>query len=79
MEGSTFHILGGSGGAGMFSALEWLMKGAVWLARTFHARNYSPPTHTMLTSAQHIDFRGLQQKAVPHHFRTRKIKTTRFI
>ncbi|RJS70085.1 hypothetical protein CW696_06295, partial [ANME-2 cluster archaeon] len=32
MQGTKeFLSGGGGGGAGMFSALEWLMKGAVWL------------------------------------------------
>ncbi|MEA1944566.1 MAG: DUF3344 domain-containing protein, partial [Euryarchaeota archaeon] len=31
MQGMEFSTLGGGGGAGMFSALEWIMKGAVWL------------------------------------------------
>jgi len=31
MEGVTFSTPGGGGGAGIFSALEWIMKGAVWL------------------------------------------------
>jgi hypothetical protein len=31
MDWMTFHTGGGGGGAGMFSALEWVMKGAVWL------------------------------------------------
>jgi len=31
MEGVKFSTFGGGGGAGMFSALEWIMKGAVWL------------------------------------------------
>ena len=30
MEGMKFSTFGGGGGAGMFSALEWIMKGAVW-------------------------------------------------
>ena len=33
MQGmKEFFSMGGGGGAGMFSALEWIMKGAVWLA-----------------------------------------------
>ena len=31
MQGMEFLTGGGGGGAGMFSALEWIMKGAVWL------------------------------------------------
>jgi hypothetical protein len=30
MSGIISSIIGGGGGAGMFSALEWIMKGAVW-------------------------------------------------
>ena len=37
MEGVKFSTLGGGGGAGMFSALEWIMKGAVWLVLFVYA------------------------------------------
>ena len=37
MQGSTFHTLGGGGGTGMFSALEWIMKGDVWLVLFVYA------------------------------------------
>jgi hypothetical protein len=32
MEGMKFSTIGGGGGAGMFSVLEWIMKGTVWFA-----------------------------------------------
>ena len=35
MQGMKFFTFGGGGGAGMFSALEWIMKGAVWLVLLF--------------------------------------------
>ena len=67
MEGVTFSTLGGDGGAGIFSVLEWIMKDAITAfsisrnnSATFR-REYGVPVHR-LKSPQAGDAQALQSR-----------------